>query len=182
MQSDELTSGDTSSDGPHDNHILSQPLDRIDVHGAQRPKILSSLFYVDMQPSPWCQGPVPEIPTQQNVLSWQSHVVARQAGSFKESLIAPCFVTRLSHGCPQRCNIKSKEKDESICGYVAEWPRNSFCEQLAAGHLSVQTRGATENFGATVAGSVIEPTATTRMCRAWYDSGLKVPFGGICLY
>ena len=29
-----------------------EPLDRIDVHGAQRPKILSSLFYVDIQPSP----------------------------------------------------------------------------------------------------------------------------------
>ena len=29
-----------------------EPLDGIDVHGAQRPEILNSLFHVDIQPSP----------------------------------------------------------------------------------------------------------------------------------
>ena len=30
--------------------MCDEPLDRIDVHGAQRPKMLSSLFCVDVQP------------------------------------------------------------------------------------------------------------------------------------
>ena len=51
------------------------------MHGAQRPKMLSSLFCLCWYPtSPWCQGPVLEIPTQQNILSWQSHVVACRSG------------------------------------------------------------------------------------------------------
>ena len=34
----------------HGSLTFDEPLDRIDVHCAQRPKMLSSLFYVDIQP------------------------------------------------------------------------------------------------------------------------------------
>ena len=57
-----------------------EPLDRIDVHGAQRPKILSSLFYVDIQPSPWCQGPVLEIPTFLMTITYCRNRVAFKLG------------------------------------------------------------------------------------------------------